>query len=40
MQLWKKDKDFYEMIWSNFQDLLLNERNEVQKIIYRMLPFM
>jgi len=21
------------MIWSNFQDLLLNERNEVQKII-------
>ena len=33
------EEDIYEQIWSDSWDILLSEKNNVQKTIYNVLPF-
>ena len=35
----KNEKSFHELIWSDFQEILLTEKSQVQKNIYSILPF-
>ena len=35
----KNGKDLYELIWSDFQNILLKEKSKMQKNTYSTLPF-
>lgn len=35
----KNREDLYKLTWSDFQDILLNEKNKMQKILYNTVPF-
>lgn len=35
-----KNKEDYELIWSDFQDIWLRENSKMQKSTYRILSFM
>lgn len=35
----KNEKDLWGPVWGNFQGLLLNGKNKLQKSVYRMLYF-
>lgn len=38
--IFKNEDDLCELIWSNFQDILLNEKSKAQKSIANMLLFL
>lgn len=38
--IFKNEDDLYELIGSNFQDILLNEKSKAQKSIANMLLFL